>query len=391
MKFLIFVCGEGLGHTGRCISLANELLAAGHSVCIGAYGYSGELIERSGHRTRQIPRELNLTGNNGSLDLKSSIVGTAKSISITDMRSVLNLVEITKPDFVISDGYYLGILASMWRKVRTCMIVNQSNMQDFFRGKGFMIRFVGSFVRRFYTWIYKRTDLIFVPDFPLPFAICASNLAFPYEVWGKIEFSGPLLRKRFGEVTAKEGVKHPHVLCSIGGFGYRLQIFRTITKAAKMDPSISYTLIGGPDLDYDMLGEIPENVNLCRFVADPFPYYRSSDVVICTGGHGTLTESLSFGLPVISFPDQLHNEQENNARRVEENGYGISLSYSVSPEELLHAVHSLLHDEKFKSKASKLKEHAQSLDGPGYIRKKLETYYTMKTSGLSFSALIPET
>ncbi|WP_319507808.1 glycosyltransferase [uncultured Methanolobus sp.] len=376
MKFLIFVCGEGLGHTGRCISLANELLGSGHSVRIGAYGYSKELIERSGHRATGIPQELKLSGKDGSLDLKSSIISTAKGLSLRNIKTVMDLVKKSEPDFVISDGYYLGILAARRKKVCTCMIVNQSSMQDFFKGKGIILRYVGSVVRNFYTWIYKKIDIIFVPDFNPPFTICGSNLDFPEEIENKVKFSGPLLRQRFEDVSPKSDIKRPHVLCTIGGFGYRIQIFRTILAIAKMDPTINYTLMGGPDLDYDVLENIPGNVEICRFVPDPFPYYKSSDIVICAGGHGSITESLSFGLPVISFPDNSHNEQENNARFVEEHGYGMHFSYSVSSEELMDAIHSLLYDEKFRTKTSELKKQAQLMDGPAYVRKCLEQYST---------------
>lgn len=273
---------------------------------------------------------------------------------------------------MISDGYYLGIIAAKWNKVPRCMVVNQSRMQEFFEDKGPIVGMAGSAVRKFYTWIYNNIDLIFVPDFRPPSTICGSNLSFPKGVEHKVEFSGPVLRKRFDEVTPLGDLKRPHVLCSIGGFGYRLEIFKKILKAAEMDPDISYTLIGGPDLDYDLLENVPDNVTIRKLIPDPFPYYRSSDLIICTGGHGTLTESLSFGLPVISFPDQSHNEQENNARLLEKNGYGFFFTYSVSPEELLDAIHSLIRNEDFRSRTSELRKQAQVLDGAAYIRKRLE-------------------
>lgn len=374
MIFLIFVCGEGLGHTGRCISLASEILSAGHTVFIGAYGYSQKLIEESGHIVEEIPQELRLCGKKGSLDLKSSILSTAKGISLGNINSVTKLIEKTKPDFVISDGYYNGIIAAKRKKVPVCMIVNQSNMQDFFRNKGFVIGTVGYSVKKFYTWIYRNVDMIFVPDFVPPFTICGSNLSFPDEVKDKIRFSGPVLRKKHEKVIPIKDLNRPHVLCSIGGFGYRIQIFKTLLETAKMDDSINYTLIGGPDLDYDLLEDVPENVDIKRLIPDPFPYYRSVDLVICTGGHGTITESLSYGLPVISFPDKSHNEQENNAQFIENNGYGRRFSYSVTPEELLQAIRSLADDEKYRSNVSILKGQAMNCHGPTFIREKLEEY-----------------
>lgn len=374
MTFLIFVCGEGLGHTGRCISLASELQNSGHNVFIGAYGYSRKLIEESGYSVEEIPQELRLSGKKGSLDLKSSIVSTARTISISNLSSVRKLVEKTKPDFVISDGYYNGIIAAQRKKVPVSIIVNQSSMQDFFKNKGFLIGIAGSVVRKFYTWIYKKVDIIFVPDFKPPFTICASNLSFPENVKDKIEFSGPVLRKKYDEVVPIDGLKRPHVLCSIGGFGYRLQIFKKLLEAAKMDSNINYTLIGGPDLDYSLLEDVPENVEVRRLIPDPFPYYRSVDLVICTGGHGTITESLSYGLPVISFPDHSHNEQENNAQFIEDNEYGRRLSYSVTPGELLQVIKTLINDERYRSNASVLKEQAVLSYGPEYIRKRLVAY-----------------
>jgi uncharacterized protein (TIGR00661 family) len=78
MRTLILVCGEGLGHTSRCIALAKELVSAGHEVHFGAYGYSQELIERKGYAVTAIPSEITLVGNAGTLDLKSSILKTIK-------------------------------------------------------------------------------------------------------------------------------------------------------------------------------------------------------------------------------------------------------------------------------------------------------------------------
>lgn len=376
MKLLIFVCGEGLGHTGRCISLANEFLAAGHDVDIGAYGYSKELIEKSGLKVTEIPQELFLKGSNGSLDMKRSILATVKGISLSDIKHVSSFVRKSSPDFVISDGYYLGIIAAKWNKVHRFMVVNQSRMQDFFKGKGPAISVAGLAVRKFYTWIYNNVDIIFVPDFIPPYTICASNLAFPEGVENRVEFTGPVLRKRYNEVLPLDDLKRPHVLCSIGGFGYRLEIFRKIIRAAEMDTDISYTLIGGPDLDYDLLENVPGNVVIRKLISDPFPYYKSSDLIICTGGHGTLTESLSFGLPVISFPDRSHNEQENNAHLLEKNGYGFFFTYSSTPEQLLDAIHSLIINKCYRSRTSVLREQAELMDGTAYIRRRLEAYAT---------------
>lgn len=378
MDVLIFTCGEGLGHTGRSIALGRELLSAGHDVYFGAYGYSKELIEKSGYTVCEIPQELKLVGKAGSLNLEASIRRTIASMSPGNILSVFRLVGEKNPDIVVSDGYYLGVLAARFKKIGTCMIVNQSNMEEFFRGKGSMVRLLGSLVRRFYHSIYYKVDCIVIPDFPEPYTVCARNLAFPSAVRHKLIFSGPLVRKRFSEVEAPD-LGSPHVLCTIGGFGYRRGIFNKILVAAKMDPRINYTLIAGPSLDINELVDVPGNVNICSFIADPFPYYKASDLVISAGGHGTLMETLSFGLPLFSFPDKGHREQENNAQVVDDRGYGRRLDYSISAEELLSMITEVVFEGKFSENTTELRKQAETLHGPASVRKLLENICVRST------------
>ncbi|QLC50591.1 glycosyltransferase [Methanolobus zinderi] len=371
MNVLLFTCGEGLGHTGRSIALGRELLSAGHTVHFGAYGYSKELMEKSGYTVREIPQELKLVGREGSLNLEASIKHTARSISPENILSVLRLVKDTDPDVVVSDGYYLGVLAAGFRKISTYMIVNQSNMEEFFRDKSPMVGLLGGLVRSFYHFIYHRIDGIIIPDFPEPYTVCSRNLAFPEDVQHKLNFSGPLVRKRSSEVETPD-LKKPHVLCTIGGFGYRREIFDKILDAARMDSKINYTLIAGPSLDINVLENVPENSRIYSFIADPFPFYKASYLVISAGGHGTLMETLSFGLPLFSFPDRGHNEQENNATTVEERGYGRRLDYSVSGEELLSMIREVVFEGKFRENTIRLREQAESFYGPASVRKLLE-------------------
>ncbi|AFV22456.1 glycosyltransferase 28 domain-containing protein [Methanolobus psychrophilus R15] len=371
MKFFIFTCGEGLGHTGRSISLGRELLSAGHIVHFGAYGFSKELIESSGYEVSFIPQELRLEGKAGSFDLEASIKKTMENISAKDIRSVFSLIRKINPDVVVSDGYYLAILAAKSKKIRTCMIVNQSNMEEFFANKGQVVRLLGRFVRNFYHYIYRKVDIIVVPDFPKPHTVCVRNLAFPADVVGKVKFSGPLVRKRYGEVLAKD-LSRPQVLCTVGGFGYRKKILENIMGAARMDESIKYTFITGPAIGKDDLHEVPVNVNICTFIADPFPYYKASDLVISAGGHGTLMETLSFGLPLFSFPDKGHNEQENNAQVVEDMEYGRKLDYSVSSEEILSMIREVVYKGRFMENTEKLRQQAEVFYGPAFVRELLE-------------------
>ena len=193
MKIFLFICGEGLGHTSRCIALGRELLATGHEVYFGAYGYSKEFIERKGYQTLEIPPEIKLVGDYGSLDLKKSIISTLKSRSASGIFKVLNLLNKTKPDIVVSDSYFTGVVASKVRGIPVYLMVNQSNMKDFFKKGGIAFRTIGGRIKCVYNSIFRRVDKIIIPDFPMPYTVCRLNLAFKNEVARNIFFSGPLV------------------------------------------------------------------------------------------------------------------------------------------------------------------------------------------------------
>lgn len=374
MKILLFICGEGLGHTGRCLSLGKEFLAAGHEVNFGAYGYSKELVQKSGYSAYEIPPEIKLAGESGTFDIGKSIKETLNNLSPSGFRKLLKLIKELDPDVVLSDGYYSGILAAQIRKVPVYFIGHQFNMEEFFQKKGLFVGAAGKLARRFYNHIFSSVDGIIVPDYPLPYSVNRKNFTITRDINNNIFFSGPLIRCRYREAGAKS-FKHPNVLSTIGAFGYRAAIFRNVIESAKLDPDIHYTFISGPEIDPEQFPEIPDNVEFTGFTDNPFPYYRSSDLVITAGGHGTIMESLAFGLPVLSFPDEKHREQENNATVLEEAGYGKRMSYLTPPEVILACIREVLEDENYSKKTRRLMELAEVLDGPAIVRKFLEDKY----------------
>jgi len=371
MRIMIFMCGEGLGHTSRCLALGKELLAAGHEIEFGAYGYSKDLVEKTGYRAQEIPSEIKLVGKDGGRDMAGSIDATLKNAQLLGGPKVLKLIRDFKPDVVVSDSYYLSILAAIVLKIPVYLITNQSNMEEFFKNRGVPIRLLGELTKKFYKEVFEKTDKIIIPDYPLPYTVCRKNLNFAPKLREKLFYSGPLVRKKYEEVD-QISLEKPHVVSLIGGLGYREPIFWKMLTTAALDPGINYTLISGPNLDPSKFMEIPKNVQLLKFIDDPFPYIRSSDVVIAPGGHSTIMEALSFGIPILSFPDEGHSEQENNAAVIEEEGYGRMLSYSTPPEVILECIREVLEDEKYRNKVERLKRLAAELDGPKAIRELLE-------------------
>lgn len=371
MRMLIFVCGEGLGHTSRCIAIAKELVSAGHEVHFGAYGYSQELIKRKGYTASTIPSEITLVGDAGSLDLKASIVKTIKKGSFLGIVSIKQIIRNFHPDVVISDGYFTGILASKAMKRPSYIIMNQSNMEEFFIDRGFSGRIIAKALKKFYSGVFRMVDGIVIPDYPMPYTICRKNISFDEKLMKKVFYSGPVVGKCYEEVLPAQ-VEHPHVLSTIGGFGYREPIFLKVIKAAEMSPYIHYTLLSGPSVDPAKFTELPSNVNILQFINDQFPYIKSSQAIIAPGGHSTLMETLSFGIPVLSFPDRDHTEQQNNASVIAENKLGYCLDYTASPDEILLYIKEIVHNGKFVGNAQSMRRFSEQLGGAVAICKLLE-------------------
>jgi MGT family glycosyltransferase len=100
------------------------------------------------------------------------------------------------------------------------------------------------------------------------------------------------------------------------------------------------------------LGAIPPNARLEQWVphSDLLP---RTDVVVTTGGTGTVLAALSAGVPLVIVPTAW--DQPENAWRVDEAGVGIRLPPSqCTPERVRSAVRRVLNEESFRRNARRL-------------------------------------
>ena len=86
------------------------------------------------------------------------------------------------------------------------------------------------------------------------------------------------------------------------------------------------------------------------------------DLVITHGGNNTVTETFSFGKPMIVMP--LFADQFDNAQRLQEKNFGIRLDpYETSEEELLNAIETLLNDQQIAERLSAASHRIANSDG----------------------------
>ncbi|MPY88877.1 MAG: glycosyltransferase [Luteitalea sp.] len=100
------------------------------------------------------------------------------------------------------------------------------------------------------------------------------------------------------------------------------------------------------------LDPLAPNIRLEAWVphTDLFP---ATDVVVTTGGAGTVLTALRFGIPLLVVPTEW--DKPESARRVVESGAGLSLSpRRCTPDRLRAAVDRLLTDRRFRDNARRL-------------------------------------
>ena len=86
------------------------------------------------------------------------------------------------------------------------------------------------------------------------------------------------------------------------------------------------------------------------------------DLVITHGGNNTVTESLYFGKPMVLLP--VFWDQHDNARRIDETGFGIRVdTYAHEPEELRGAIARLLDDGALADRLARASRRLQAAPG----------------------------
>ena len=127
------------------------------------------------------------------------------------------------------------------------------------------------------------------------------------------------------------------------------------------------------------LGPLAPNIRVEQFVphSDLFPV---TDVVISTGGAGTVLTALLAGVPLIIVPTAW--DLPENAQRVVEAGAGIRIPPAkCSPERLRDAVETILRDPAYRQKAVEIGASLKRQGGPPRAAELLETLLKGNGSG----------
>ena len=116
------------------------------------------------------------------------------------------------------------------------------------------------------------------------------------------------------------------------------------------------------DAEALQLGPLASNVRLEPWIPHT-ELFQHTDVVITTGGAGTILTALAAGIPLLIVPTEW--DKADNAQRVVEAGAAIRISpRRCSPQGLREAVQRLLSDQSYRDNAQQLARILKGLNGP---------------------------
>jgi MGT family glycosyltransferase len=124
----------------------------------------------------------------------------------------------------------------------------------------------------------------------------------------------------------------------------------------------------GPALEEVSL-DAPDNVTLVAS-APHDAVMKEVSMVVCHGGHGTVSRALLHGLPLLVVP--MGRDQFDNAMRIEFHGAGLFLPPGASETQIATAMNKILDGPKFRSAARRMGKAIASEIGASSLVQEME-------------------
>ncbi|HEY0230695.1 MAG TPA: nucleotide disphospho-sugar-binding domain-containing protein [Dokdonella sp.] len=347
-------CGGAIAHVARLLPIADELAARGHATLFTTSVSKKAFIEAAGHAVHGAGHaDVNL---NDEHDQGIGYFAKNRAAFMHWLGDELAAAEAFRPDVIVSSPSFFGPIASLKFGIPQVSVINAqwlpefkgllglSRSSDSLRhrieralGKPFFEhKFSSSYlreIRSFYTELgiaqlpRNRRELnqrtaVLVPG-------SAQFEPVEHSARKDLHYVGPLFWSGFERAefdrTALFGddASRPLVYVSLGGSVYRRQSYEELIAAlaARTDWDVLLTL--GPNFSREGFAR-----DRPGFVVQAYtPGHKASehaDIVVTTGGHGTVMQALWHGKPVVALPHNI--DQATIAARVEELGVGVNLN-----------------------------------------------------------------
>jgi MGT family glycosyltransferase len=146
---------------------------------------------------------------------------------------------------------------------------------------------------------------------------------------------------------------------TLSNFDFSRLVTPTLAALANEPDVLVVVTTGGRSLDA-IPGLVPSNARLATYL--PFEWLLPKvDVLVTNGGYGSVNQALSFGVPLVTAG--LTEDKADVNVRVAWSGVGINLATNnPTPQALRKAVHAVLKNPNYRSRASSMAEEYSRID-----------------------------
>ncbi|MFB0522450.1 MAG: glycosyltransferase [Candidatus Bathyarchaeia archaeon] len=378
MRVQFSPCGIGLGHVGRCIPIAHRLEANGTEVLFSTYKEGTQYLLQENLPVVEAPEIEFLVKPDGTVDFKRSIISVGPFFAaftlLKQVEAEIETMKAFKPDIVVSDSRVSPLIAARLLGIPDICILNQ--FQIIIPRKRRLLRLAkladaGALAMIGKLW--AATKRLLIPDFPPPYTVSLSNLRIPNSYQKKVTHIGPILPVHPDELPSQREIRgeldlnedKPLIFAPISGptkeRAYFTGILRQIFKEIPNDYQIVMSL-GYPNTSTEPIRN--GNLTVFKWIPNRFKYLKACDLVIARAGHGTLTQSICYGKPLILVPTPSHTEQVNNAKRAVQLGIGKMIEQKdLNKETLLKTILELLETTQFQERVKQIQREILGMNG----------------------------
>jgi uncharacterized protein (TIGR00661 family) len=380
MKIQFAPAGIGLGHAGRCVPIAKKLLEkdAKTELIFSTYKDGICYMKQEGFPVTEVPPVAFKVLPDGTVDFKRTVANPDLFLAsfklLRQVKAEIRVMQHFKPDVVVSDTRVSPLAAARLLRIPRICILNQFQIiiprrTHFLR----LAKFADIIGLAMIGKLWTTGMHVLIPDFPEPFTLAAGNLHIPKSYRKKVKFIGPIIETRPEDLPAqKELRKKLHldpkkqiIFAPISGpakeKSYLIGLLRRIFNEFPEEYQIVLSL-GMPTSSPNPSKH--GNFSVYSWVQNRFEYLKACDLVVAKAGHGTVTQALCYGKPMILIPTPNHTEQYNNARKVKALGVAEILNQQqLSKESLIETAGNMLRTEAYAERFRGILERVGKLDG----------------------------
>ena len=351
-------CGIGLGHVGRVLPVAEELVRRGAEVVFSTYLEGVDYVKRKGFPVVSSPALSLVSDSTGRIDLRATAVTQGVSALPQFIRQVTSEMEYMKafrPDVVVSDTRLSSVVAGKLLGLPVALVLNQFMPMVPRNEKNLILsRIVDGSILTLLSRGWGASDVILIPDFPEPYTISRDSLRIPKPYRHLVRMVGFVLPRKPGEVEdtgrvreeagATGGEKLIYAAIS-GPLQEREPLIKLLRPIFEEFPDGYKVVMSMGDPDGGSKPTSSGSLTTVPWVVDRYEYLKACDLVVCRGGHNTIMQCISYGKPSIIIPVPNHTEQYANARRASELGFSVALhQVELNRERLFETVNTIISD-----------------------------------------------